>query len=194
MERKHRASLVTASDVATSHRRKQGKMQTRTLLLNASFEPLTVISWQRAITLLFMGKVEVIEEYQEHNIHSVSMQMAMPAVVRLLRYVKRRYFGLRFSRQNIYARDAFHCQYCSEYYTEDELTFDHVMPRSRGGKTCWENIVTCCVDCNRKKGNRTPDEAGMRLLNRPQKPANHLQVSAQLHRSRPPQHWLTYLY
>ncbi|MCK6510265.1 HNH endonuclease [Myxococcota bacterium] len=168
-------------------------MHNRTLLLNASFEPLSVIPWQRALALFFMGKVEVVEEY-DHPVRSISLTMSMPSVVRLLKYVKRRYFGLRFSRQNIYARDGYQCQYCTDYFSEDELSFDHVIPRSRGGKTCWENIVSCCVSCNRRKGNRTPEEAGMRLLARPNKPAAHAQVSAQLQRSQPPPNWLSYLH
>lgn len=139
------------------------------LLLNAGYEPLKVISWQKAITLWFMGKVEVVEEYDQ-QIRSVSIIIKAPAVVRLLRYVK---IGRRtppLCRANIMARDNFECQYCAKVLTSKEATLDHVQPRSRGGTTCWTNIVCCCPHCNRKKGGRTPDEARMPLRKKPVQP------------------------
>lgn len=139
------------------------------LLLNASYEPLRVISWQRAVTLFFSEKVEIVEEY-EHEIRSVSVAIKAPAVVRLLRYVK---IGRRtppFSRFNILARDSFECQYCRESLTSKSATLDHILPRSRGGKTSWENVVCCCKSCNVTKGSRTLKEAGMKLLKKPIRP------------------------
>lgn len=139
------------------------------LLLNTSFEPLKVISWQRAVSMFFMGKVEVIEEYDSH-IRSVTLAIKAPAVVRLLRYVKVGKKSPPLCRSNILARDNFKCQYCSIDLTSREATLDHVVPRSQGGKTSWENIVCCCAACNRKKGGRTPHEARMLLLKKPVKP------------------------
>ncbi|MCB0311472.1 MAG: HNH endonuclease [Bdellovibrionales bacterium] len=139
------------------------------LLLNASYEPLKVISWQRAVTMFFMGKVEVLEEY-DHNIHSVSLVIKAPAVVRLLRYVKLGRRSPPLSRTNILARDNFECQYCSKELSPREATLDHVLPRSQGGKTSWTNIVCCCTHCNRKKGGRTPEQANMQLNKLPVKP------------------------
>src|SRR6476469_843141 len=136
---------------------------TQTLLLNQGFEPIKVISWQRAITLLFLGKVEVIEEY-DHGVRSVNLIIKIPAVVRLLRAFRRHARPVKFSRVNIYARDNYRCQYCGKRASIGELTYDHVLPRSQGGMTEWTNIVTCCYLCNRKKGGRTPREAGMTLL------------------------------
>jgi 5-methylcytosine-specific restriction endonuclease McrA len=139
------------------------------LLLNNSYEPLKVISWQRAITLFFMGKVEVVEEY-DHQIHSVSFAIKAPAVVRLLRYAR---IGRRtppLCRVNILARDNFECQYCSKNLSAKEATLDHVVPRSQGGKTTWDNIVCSCAQCNRKKGGRTPREAKMALRSTPRRP------------------------
>ena len=94
----------------------------------------------------------------------------MPSVVRVLRHFKRDRIRLRFSRLNIYARDAFTCQYCGGRRQTEDLTFDHVTPRSRGGRTAWENIVACCIPCNSEKADRTPAEADMKLLSIPRKP------------------------
>jgi 5-methylcytosine-specific restriction endonuclease McrA len=141
-----------------------------TLLLNASFEPLKIIPWQRAITLLFSGKVEVIEEYSK-EIHSVTFSIRLPSILRLLKYVKvRKTRVVKFSRANIYARDRHTCQYCGRASSTDELTFDHVIPVSRGGTKNWENIVTACIECNRRKGGQIPEEAGMRLIQKPVEP------------------------
>src|SRR5262247_1013601 len=138
----------------------------QTLLLNQGFEPVKVISWQRALPLLFLGKDEVLEEY-DHDIRSVNLIIKIPAVVRLLRAFRRHARPVKFSRVNIYARDNYRCQYCGKKASISELTYDHVVPRSQGGMTEWTNIVTCCYVCNRKKGGRTPREAGMALLAAP---------------------------
>jgi len=141
----------------------------RVLLLNITYEPLKIINWRKAVTLLSLGKVEVLEEYGR-EIRSVSFQIKLPAVVRLLRLVRRPPKPVKFSRQNIYARDKYTCQYCGEPFAPEELTYDHVVPRSRSGRTEWGNIVSCCVECNRRKGGRTPQEAGMRLIQKPSRP------------------------
>jgi 5-methylcytosine-specific restriction endonuclease McrA len=141
----------------------------RTLLLNSTYEPLKVISWQRAITLMWLGKVEVIRSY-DREVRAVTFKVSMPSVVRLLRFVRRKRPQISFSRRNLFARDRNICQYCGKDHETPELTYDHVLPRSQGGKTDWLNIVTCCVGCNRKKGGRTPQQAGMRLLREPKRP------------------------
>ena len=163
------------------------------LLLNITYEPLRIINWKKAITLLCLGKVEVIEEYN-HHIHSVSFTIKLPAVVRLLKMVKRPKRPVKFSRQNIYARDRYKCQYCGEKYPSEELTYDHIIPRSRGGKTAWENIVTCCVDCNRTKGGRTPPEAAMTLIRRPTRPSWVPAVRITIGFNEVPESWRDYLY
>lgn len=163
------------------------------LLLNISYEPLKVINWKKAITMLCLGKVEVIEEYGR-DIHSVSFSIKLPSVVRLLKMVKRNNSPVKFSRQNIYARDRYKCQYCGVKHNAEELTYDHVLPRSRGGKTEWENIVTCCIDCNRKKGGRTPREASMRLIKKPLIPKWIPSVRLTIGFNKVPQTWREYLY
>ncbi len=142
-----------------------------TLLLNASYEPMKVIPWQRAITLLVLEKADLVEAYDE-MIRSVSAAFAMPSVVRMRRYTRGRKLGVKFSRANVYRRDAFTCQYCGVQPGASKLTFDHVVPRARGGRTEWTNIVTACVPCNGRKGARTPTEARMSLAHAPVRPAH----------------------
>jgi len=167
----------------------------QTLLLNASYEPLKIVHWQKAITLLCQGKVEVIAEY-DREVRSVSISFRLPSVIRLLRYIKmkRRFDYVPFSRANIYARDDHSCQYCGESFPTTELTFDHVTPVAQGGRKDWENIVTCCVTCNRRKGGRTPEEAGMHLRRIPRRPESMpaLRITIRLHTA--PESWRDYLY
>ena len=165
----------------------------QTLLLNQGFEPIKVISWQRAITLLFLGKVEVLEEY-ERGVRSINLIIKIPAVVRLLRAFRRHARPVKFSRVNIYARDAHRCQYCAMKCTIDELTYDHVIPRSRGGRTTWDNIVSCCYDCNAEKANRTPIEAGMKLLSTPTRPTWIPSVQIRVSTKSVPDAWRDYVY
>lgn len=139
------------------------------LLLNATYEPLKVIPWQKAITLLILGKAEMLET-QDNAVRSATRQFNLPSVLRLVRRVKVPRKPVQFSRTNVYKRDNFQCQFCAQHFAPGLLTFDHVMPRSRGGATDWLNIVTACQDCNRVKGDNTPEEAGMPLLKQPKEP------------------------
>lgn len=161
------------------------------LLLNSSFEPLKVISWQRAVSLFFLGKVEVVEEY-DHDIRSVSLVIKAPAVVRLLKYAKLGRKSPPLCRSNILARDGLECQYCEKQLTSREATLDHVVPRSQGGRTSWENVVCCCSACNRKKGGRTPKEARMTLRSVPRKP-DWLPVLDISFHGRVPNSWYSFL-
>ncbi len=163
------------------------------LLLSISYEPIKVIDWRKALTMLFLGKVEVIEEYCS-DIHSVSFTIKLPSVVRLLNVVKRNCKPVKFSRQNIYARDKYKCQYCGEKLPVEDLTYDHVLPKSRGGRTEWTNIVTCCIGCNRKKGGKTPREASMKLLKKPDIPAWVPALRLTIGYKQVPRTWREYLY
>ncbi len=144
-------------------------MNWRTLLLNSSFEPLATVSWQRAITLIWVDKVDVVAEY-DAVVRSPSLELEVPAVVRLRQYLRVPRRGVPFTRRNLLHRDKHQCQYCQRSLRPSELTLDHVVPRSRGGKRSWENLVAACVRCNRRKADRTPAEAGMRLLKSPHRP------------------------
>ena len=140
----------------------------RTLVLDLGYQPHRIVSWQRAVTMLFQGKVEVVEEYDE-VIYSRTFIIRMPAVIRLLSKVRRKK-AVRFSRMNVLTRDNWTCQYCGKKLPTGRLNYDHVIPRSQGGKTVWENIVTSCYPCNDRKRDRRPGQAGMRLLRHPIKP------------------------
>lgn len=140
-----------------------------TLVLDPAYRPHKVVPWQRAVTLLFAGRVEVVEEY-DAEIRSVSVVLRVPAVVRLVGKLRKSKVAIRFSRQNILTRDKFTCQYCGQKKPQSKLNYDHVIPRSHGGKTNWENVVASCYPCNDRKANRTPQQAGMRLLTAPKKP------------------------
>lgn len=143
-----------------------------TLLLAATMEPIRVISWERAVTLWFQSKVDILEVYENDIIGSQTLTMNRPAVIKLTRYVNRYRQGhAKFSRKNVYARDNYRCQYCEEMFAPKDLTFDHVIPRSLGGKTTWQNVVASCVPCNLKKGNKTPEQARLTLRKKPQQPS-----------------------
>ncbi|CCH66562.1 HNH endonuclease family protein [Richelia intracellularis HH01] len=145
------------------------------LVLNASYEPLNITGWRRAAVLLIKGKAERIE----YNNKLLYTGFPIPTVIRLLYYVRVPYREMPLTRRNVLHRDDHACQYCG--YTGDNLTLDHVVPRSRGGGEVWENMVTACVCCNVKKGNRTPQEANMPLRKLPRKPYSSLYFEVSKH-------------
>jgi 5-methylcytosine-specific restriction endonuclease McrA len=166
-----------------------------TLVLSAAYEPVARVPWQRAITLLWEGKVEVVEEYEDRFVRSVTLEFKVPSVIRFLKMVKGRRKMIKFSRENVYARDNGKCQYCGVKIPRHESTYDHVLPRSKGGKTTWENIVIACVPCNQKKGGRTPDQAKMALLSipaRPKKLPDGIRLTFTWEKNMPPS-WRTWL-
>jgi 5-methylcytosine-specific restriction endonuclease McrA len=148
-----------------------GKLSAKVLILNQNYEPMSVINVKKAIILLYLGKAELIAANDGKRVRSVSTSMPFPSIVRLSVYVKVPFKKIILSRKNILRRDGHRCQYCGR--TESALTVDHLMPVSRGGEDTWENLVCACVDCNNRKGDRTPDEARMALHRRPIRP-NHV--------------------
>lgn len=164
------------------------------LLLNNSYEPLSVVNWQRAITLVFSGKAEILEEYDK-EIHSVKTTMKVPAVVRLLRHARVRHrIAVKFTRHNLFTRDGFVCQYCEQKFPGHALTFDHVVPIAHGGRKTWDNIVTACEPCNTKKEGRTPDQAGMRLAKHPKQPSWSHIINITNGVTHTPPVWKSYIY
>ncbi len=141
----------------------------RTLVLDSTYFPVRIVSWQRAMILFLSGRAEMVTEYDERRIQGVKETFALPKILRLHSKHKSDK-KVRFSRHNVFWRDSFRCQYCKKVELPSRLTLDHVLPQSRGGKTTWENIVSCCSPCNTKKGNKLPHEAGMKLLSRPHTP------------------------
>lgn len=137
-------------------------MTWKTLLLDASFQPVEIVDWKRAIVLLLTGDAEIVEEYEDVSIRSVSQTYRLPSILRLIRsFTKRK--KVEFSRYNVFFRDNWSCQYCGLKCKSEELTFDHVEPRcarTASSIKSWENIVAACIPCNRRKGGRTPDQVG----------------------------------
>src|SRR5580693_5203847 len=141
-------------------------MHAPVLVLNASYEPINVCAARRAVILVLKG-VAMMEEQNGHILHAARVNMRVPSVIRLLEYRRIPHQTRALSRKNILLRDRNCCQYCGTILASGELTLDHVIPRSRGGNSSWENLVACCHPCNRKKGNRYPTEAGMKLMREP---------------------------
>lgn len=140
------------------------------LVLNATYEPLSIVSVKRAVVLLLKEKAELIEA-AEAKLRSENLTFPRPLVIRLVYFVKIPHqMALPVTRKTVLARDHYTCQYCGTVLPRQNVTIDHVLPRSRGGKTTWENVVSACQKCNGRKGNRTPTEANMTLLNEPKRP------------------------
>ena len=160
------------------------------LVLNASYEPLNVTSVRRAHVLVFKGKAEVVEELDE-PLHSATDTSPWPHVIRLITYVRvPRAVQRKISRRALFARDGWRCVYCGT--SGGRLTLDHVVPRSRGGDSVWENVVTSCAPCNLRKGNRSLEESGLHLRTRPKAPAPVLFI--RLAAPRIPHGWRPYLH
>lgn len=144
-------------------------MSKQVLVLNASYEPLSLVSVRRAVVLLLREKAELLEA-TEQMLRSSSRTVAVPLVIRLVHYVRLPHRKVPATRAAVMLRDAFTCQYCGETPGRHLLTVDHVLPRSRGGSHDWTNLVTACTRCNQKKGSLTPEEANMQLIRKPFEP------------------------
>ncbi len=142
-------------------------MDGQVLILNQNYEPLNITNMQRAITLLYLGKAEMVKA-GSRIIRSERMAMPAPSVVRLSYFVKRPFPKLHPTRRSLLARDNYTCQYCGR--KDGGLTIDHIIPKVRGGSEDWNNLVCSCIRCNNIKGDRTPEEAGMNLLRKPRRP------------------------
>jgi 5-methylcytosine-specific restriction endonuclease McrA len=142
----------------------------RVLVLNATYEPLSIISVRRAVVLLLKEKAELVEAAAE-RLHAERAVLPVPLVIRLVYYVRiPRQIGMTPTRNGVLLRDNLTCQYCGAAPGRAGLTLDHVVPRCRGGDTGWDNVVACCQTCNTRKGDRTPEEAEMELRRRPGRP------------------------
>jgi 5-methylcytosine-specific restriction endonuclease McrA len=146
------------------------------LVLNADYRPLSYFplslwSWQDAVKAAFLGRVNILSEY-DRIIHSPSFEMKLPSVIALKDYVTPSRYPA-FTRFNVFLRDRFSCQYCGEREPTHDLTFDHVIPRSKGGRTNWENVVTACIHCNVMKGNKLLHQCGMHPRRYPWRPTSH---------------------
>jgi len=179
------------------------------LVLNADYTPLSIVCWQKAITWYFRFQnepkyaIEIIDFYSNDHIKGINKTFPIPAIAKTVKYFKINQQELNFSRKNIFLRDDHRCQYCGNKFDYNLLTYDHVIPKSKcnynnGSPTVWTNIVTSCIECNRKKGNKTPKEAGMPLVSLPFKPnknSKYLPISYKLRNIRYeiPVEWSPYL-
>ena len=145
----------------------------KTLKLDASFRPVEVIDAIEALVLCLIGKAAAVETYTE-VINTVSEKFELPSVIALKRIVKFHFTTVACKRANVIWRDENQCQYCANYFPTDKLTIDHIMPSSRGGGDTWLNLATACKKCNQKKGNKTPEEAGMALIRPPFRPKTNI--------------------
>ena len=163
------------------------------LVLNATYEPINVCAARRALVLVLKG-VASAEEESRLMFHSPSRSFRVPSVIRLLEYRRIPFQGRALSRKNILMRDRNTCQFCARTLPASELTLDHIVPRSRGGESTWDNLVACCHPCNNRKGDRSLEEAGMKLLRRPRSFTLH--TSRQLMRmmGRKDEAWRKYLF
>ena len=161
------------------------------LVLNQSYEPLTVCRARRAVVLIYQGKAEMIENGLGY-IHTLTTVFELPSVIRLGKMIKRPHRQRKMTRYEIFNRDRYTCQYCGE--KSRHLTLDHVIPRFRGGQHTWENVVSACVDCNRKKAGRTPQEARMKLIKTPGPPTGSTLFTVPYHYISQRDEWRKYLY
>lgn len=143
-------------------------MTLKALVLNLDYSPIAVCSVQRAFLLIYLRKADIVKANDSYSFHTVSDTFSMPSVIKLSRYVNVPYKGMVLTRENVFKRDGFKCQYCG---TTKELTLDHLIPKAKGGKSSWSNLVTACKRCNSRKGNYSPEEAGLQLTFRPYRPS-----------------------
>ena len=149
----------------------QSKLNRPVLVLNRNYEPLSVCSVRRAVVLIYLGKAELVETLDGIKLRSISQNLSVPSVVKLGFYIKVPPKNVILSRKNIIKRDGHRCQYCGT--THAPMTVDHIVPKIYGGLDTWENLVCACIFCNNKKGDRTPEKAGLPLLKKPKRP-NHI--------------------
>ncbi len=166
-----------------------GIINKRVLMLNQNYEPLTICSARRAVVLLFQGKAEMIETSNGLKLRTVSTSYDLPSVVRLWHYKKVPFKKIMLTRKNILTRDGNRCQYCGTI--KGQMTVDHIVPKTMGGRDTWYNLVCCCARCNNKKGDRVPDQTGMRLQKKPTRPT-YITFIQRNHRI--DDHWKPYLF
>ncbi len=168
------------------------QMNSPVLVLNATYEPINVTTVRRALVLIFKGTARP-EELTDEVVRSARHSFPVPSVIRLVEYIRIPYERRELSRRNVMLRDGYTCQYCGRKFNPSDLTIDHVIPRARGGRTSWDNVVTCCRRCNARKGDRTPEEVGMKLLKHPRALSWRVGHQILTHLGRHQEAWRKYL-
>ncbi len=160
------------------------------MVLNQSYEPLTICTLKKAVLLIFLGKAEIVHKDEKKSLRTVKMNFPWPSVIRISKFIKVPYKKVILTRKNILRRDNYKCAYCGR--SDIMLTVDHIVPKARGGNDSWENLITACTKCNNIKGDRTPEEANMKLLTRPYKPSHVIFIKNIV--SKIDEKWKPYLY
>lgn len=160
------------------------------MVLNQSYEPLTICNLRKAIILIYLGKAESVVNDERKSLHTISTTYPWPSIIRISKFVRVPYKKVVLTRKNILRRDGFKCAYCGR--SDIPLTIDHIIPKARGGDDTWDNLVSACTICNNKKGDRTPDEAKMRLIFQPFKPSHIVFIKNVV--GRLDERWKPYLY
>ena len=163
----------------------------RVLKLDQAYKPVEIVPWTEAMRLIYLEKAEIVEVYEGEFIRSVNKNYPAPCIIRVTNGVEKNR-KLRFSRENVYRRDDYTCQYCGTQFSVEDLTLDHVIPASRGGRKSWENIVTACTWCNGKKADKPLEQFNMKLLRRPTKPRDSLRMILRIS-DHDPRIWLDYI-
>lgn len=176
----------------------------RVLVLDAALQPVQIVTWQRAFVMLSAGKAhvhegrkkrgpEIITYSRDGAVIGVRQDIRVPSIIQLGEIVPRHRQRVRFCRKNvIVGRDQCICQYCTQQFSTEDLTIDHVVPRSQGGQTCWENVVAACFRCNQKKAGRTPEQALMKLLKQPKRPHTVVETTVSMDIKNIPVEWHDY--
>jgi 5-methylcytosine-specific restriction endonuclease McrA len=168
-------------------------MNRSVLVLNNTYEAIHICTLKRAIILVIKG-VAVIEESLDTGIHSATMVFRTPTVIRLIRYIWIPRKNVHLTRRNVVLRDKNICQYCGHEFKSEDLTIDHIVPRSMGGQTAWENVVACCKSCNNRKANRPLKDSGMRLIKKPEMPKKIIYLHIVRYLGRDIDNWKKYIF
>lgn len=187
MRGKHQHS--EGESVSSSARR----LSSRVLVLNASYEAVHICNVRRAVVMIFKG-VAVMQEPADFVLRSVRCVLPAPSVIRLVHFIHIPFKRKVASKNNILIRDRYLCQYCGKPLKSHEITLDHIVPKSRGGESNWENLAACCPPCNVKKGSKLPEEAGLTLLKDPRKGASYHFIHLLRHYGSVDENWRKYLF
>ncbi len=185
----HHSKETVTPHVLTSTTR----LSSRVLVLNSTYEPVHICNVRRAVVMIFKG-VAVLQEQAHFNLRSISSSIPAPSVIRLLQFIHIPYKRKLASKNNILIRDRYVCQYCGKTLKSQEVTLDHILPKSRGGVSSWENLAACCSRCNVKKGSRLPEEAGLTLLRDPRNGSSFHFLHLLRHYGSVDEKWRKYLF
>ena len=168
----------------------QQKLELGVLVLNQSYEPLQICNVKRAFLLVFKEKASIIEYMKNYKLKTISREFPIPSIIRIEKYISIKRFYIKLSKENIFRRDQYVCQYCGS--TQKPLTIDHIIPKVKGGLDSWPNLVTACQDCNNRKGDKDLIETSLKLLSKPNKPHRLHSLYAKIKNS--PKEWKSYLH